>query len=570
MIADDTLYRCLDKLLAHKQAFFSFFSFLRLTSTDFESDPPFEDKRRFGYSWDRRADCVQVVIALSVTPEGIPLAYEVKPGNTAEQVTLAAFLKKMEQQYGRSERTWFMDRGIPSKETLASMRESDLPLRYLMGTPKGRLTRLETAFLDLPWQEVRQSVGVKLLVEDGELYVLVRSQGRLLKERGMRRRRLTELWRRLVELQGQSNSRDRLMLKLGAAKKEAGRAWNLVDICLPETDEEIAANGFSVRLRRDRLRYARRREGRYLLRSNRVAEDPATLWHLYMQIIEIDQAFNELKHGLAIPADLPSARGTDRGAHLRVLQRLLPARHALMSFVKSPAAVFTYQPVRETPTFMARLVITNLKAGTGTTRSPENPKQQLFPTSRNLGGVSLFKCARSHSSFPTPRVGQFYEADRLLRSASTRLVLYQHDPAECFRAGRPLLGLHVRVVAHKKPGASLASRSPPHNKAPLCAHDENLILSEFQSPPIQEDPAAAGQRRRHRVVPHSDQDALRVIEALLLKPYPAVPPKSRGLLFQLGRAAAGLSRELDYWQRSVRRRNVFVAGDRQRVAAPRR
>ncbi len=310
-IADDTFYRCLDKLLAHKQAFFSYlrgrwaalfdarFDVLLydLTSTYFESDPRSEDKRRFGYSRDKRPDCVQVVIALIVTPEGFPLAYEVMAGNTADQTTLADFLEKIERQYGRSDRVWIMDRGIPTEETLASMREGDAPVRYLVGTPKGRLTRLEKAFLELPWQEVRQSVEVKLLTEERELYVLVRSEGRLLKERGMRRRRLKKLWRRLGDLQRQSNSRDQLMLKLGAAKKEAGRAWSLVDIGVPETDQELAARGFSSRLRRDRLRQVRRREGRYLLRSNMTAEDPATLWRLYMQLIEIEQAF---KHDLAI------------------------------------------------------------------------------------------------------------------------------------------------------------------------------------------------------------------------------------------------------------------------------
>ena len=201
-VADDTLYRCLDKLLAHKQGFFSFlrarwatlfdarFDVLLydLTSTYFESDPPFEDKRRFGYSRDKRPDCVQVVIALIVTPEGFPLAYEVMPGDIADQTTLLGFLEKIERQYGRSDRVWIMDRGIPSEETLALMREGDAPVHYLVGTPKGRLTRLEKAFLDLPWQEVRQSVEVKLLAEDGELYVLARSEGRLLKERGIRRR----------------------------------------------------------------------------------------------------------------------------------------------------------------------------------------------------------------------------------------------------------------------------------------------------------------------------------------------------------------------------------------------
>ena len=241
-----------------------------------------------------------MVIALIVTPEGFPLAYEVMPGNTADDTTLAAFLKKIEDQYGRSDRIWIMDRGIPTEETLASMREGDAPVRYLVGTPKGRLTRLEKAFLDLPWQEARQSVNVKLLVEDGELYVLVHSEGRQLKERGMRRRRLKKLWRRLAELQRQSNSRDQLTLKLGAAKKEAGRAWSLVDIRAPGSDKELAADGFSFRLRRDRLRRVRRREGRYLLRSNMVAEDPATLWRLYVQLTEIEQAFKDLKNDLAI------------------------------------------------------------------------------------------------------------------------------------------------------------------------------------------------------------------------------------------------------------------------------
>ena len=270
-------------------------STVRPDQTYFESDPPFEDKRRFGYNRDRCPDCMQVVIALLVTPQGFPLAYEVMPGNTAEQTTLAAFLEKIERQYGRSDRIWIMDRGIPTEETLALMREGGAPVRYLVGTPKGRLTRLEKAFLDCPWQEVRQSVDVKLLVEDGELYVLVRWEGRMLKERGMRRRRLKKLWRRLGELRRQSNSRDQLMLKLGTAKKEAGRAWSLIDIRVPETDEELAANGFSFHLRRDRLRRVRRREGRYLLRSNTVGEDPAMLWRLYMQPIEIERAFRSVK-----------------------------------------------------------------------------------------------------------------------------------------------------------------------------------------------------------------------------------------------------------------------------------
>ena len=314
VLASNTLYRCLDKLVVHKEAFFSFlherwtrlfdarFDVLLydLTSTYFESDPPFEDKRQFGYSRDKRSDCVQVVIALIVTPDGFPLAYEVMPGNTSDNTTLAGFVEKIENQYGRSDRVWIMDRGIPTEATLATMREGDAPVHSLVGTPKGRLTKLEKSFLGKPWQAVRPCVEVKLLAEEGELYVLVHSESRVLKERSMRRRRLKKLWQRLHELRHQSNRRDQLLLKLGSAKKEAGRAWHLVDIRVPETGKPVTSETFTFALRRDRLRQARRREGRYLLRSNMTGEAPATLWKYYMRLTEIEQAFKELKHDLAI------------------------------------------------------------------------------------------------------------------------------------------------------------------------------------------------------------------------------------------------------------------------------
>ena len=314
VLASNTLYRCLDKLVVHKEAFFSFLHerwtrlfvarfdvvLYDLTSTYFESDPPFEDKRQFGYSRDKRSDCVQVVIALIVTPDGFPLAYEVMPGNTSDNTTLAGFLEKIENQYGRSDRVWIMDRGIPTEATLATMREGDAPVHYLVGTPKGRLTKLEKSFLGQPWQAVRPCVEVKLLAEEGELYILVHSESRVLKERSMRRRRLKKRWQRLHELRRQSNRRDQLLLKLGSAKKEAGRAWHLVDIRVPETGKPVTSETFTFALRRDRLRQARRREGRYLLRSNMTGVDPATLWTYYMRLTEIEQAFKELKHDLAI------------------------------------------------------------------------------------------------------------------------------------------------------------------------------------------------------------------------------------------------------------------------------
>ncbi len=309
-----TLYRCLDKLLAHKTALFSYLTeqwrslfdarfdvlLYDLTSTYFESDPPEYGKRRFGYSRDKRPDCVQVVIALIVTPEGFPLAYEVLPGNTSDKTTLEEFLGKIEQQYGKADRVWVMDRGIPTEAVLEQMRQADPPVHYLVGTPKGRLSQLERRFLSQPWMQAREAVDVKLLQEPQELYILARSEGRVEKERAMRRRRLRRLWRRLQELQQQRIGRDQLLIKLGAAKKEAGRAWYLVKLQWPGPDQPVNAHTFTFALNGQKLRQVRRREGRYLLRTNLSAENPAELWKYYIQLTEVEQAFKELKGDLAI------------------------------------------------------------------------------------------------------------------------------------------------------------------------------------------------------------------------------------------------------------------------------
>jgi hypothetical protein len=193
-----------------------------------------------------------------------------------------------------------MDRGIPTEATLALMRGCDPPVQYLVGTPKGRLSKLERSFLTKPWTAVREQVTVKLLEQDGELYVLARSAGRQDKERAMRRRRLKRLWKRLHELQRQTLSRDALLLKLGAAKKDAGRAYGLVRIQVPASDQPVTAATFTFALDHKKLRQVRRREGRYLLRSNLTSDDPAQLWTWYIQLTEIEQAFKELKGDLSI------------------------------------------------------------------------------------------------------------------------------------------------------------------------------------------------------------------------------------------------------------------------------
>ena len=334
------LYACHDLLLEHKDALFSHlvgrwrdlfnadFDVLLydLTSTYFEvnaSDLPEGSKRRHGYSRDKRPDCPQVVIALVVTPDGLPLAYEVLPGNTADSKTLRMFLGKIERQYGKARRVWVMDRGVPTEAVLAEMRNGDPPVQYLVGTPKGRLNRLEKHLLQKPWQDAREGVQVKLLAEDGELYVFAQSVDRVSKERAMRRRQLKWLWKRLRQIAAMELTREELLMKLGGARSKAPAAWRLVDI---EIDKERPS--FSFALNRKKLRKTRRREGRYLLRTNLTDNDPAQLWQYYTQLVAVEEAFKNSQRGPGDPSDLPSGRKADRSPHPYRVLGLLHADHA--------------------------------------------------------------------------------------------------------------------------------------------------------------------------------------------------------------------------------------------------
>ena len=272
LAADDTLYRCLDRLLAHKPALFAHLTqrwqdlfgakfdvlLYDLTSTYFESEPPLEeeDKRQFGYSRDRRSDCVQVVIGLIVTPEGFPLAYEVLAGNTSDKTTLRSFLQRIEAQYGKADRIWLMDRGVPTEAVLSEMRSSQPPVYYLVGTPKGRLSKLEAELLERPWQQVRPGIEVKVAPQDNELYLLAQSRPRRTKERAMRRRQLRALWKRLGEIQRMKLCARKLLLKLGEAKGRYPAAWRLIEVALPDATAKGPAT-FTFWLNRAKLRQVR-------------------------------------------------------------------------------------------------------------------------------------------------------------------------------------------------------------------------------------------------------------------------------------------------------------------------
>jgi transposase len=310
----DRLYRCLDRVLKHKQDLFVWLKqkwadlfhadfevlLYDLTSTYFEGEMEQNPKAKRGYSRDKRPDCLQLVIALVVTPDGFPLAYEVMTGNTSDRTTLRGFLKKVEDAYGKARRVWVMDRGIPTEAILKEMRESEQQTFYLVGTPKGRINQHEKQWLDLPWQKVRDSVEVKLYQHEGELYVLAKSQGRQAKEIAMRRKRLARLLRKLRTMRKSLPKRDRLLLRIGGAKKEAGRAFGFVKVQIPKARQAVTRETFSFQVDKAKLKAAEQRDGHYLLRSNLTGEDPAVLWTRYVQLTQIESVFRSLKSELGI------------------------------------------------------------------------------------------------------------------------------------------------------------------------------------------------------------------------------------------------------------------------------
>ena len=310
----DRLYRCLDRVLKHKQALFIWLKqkwadlfqadfevlLYDLTSTYFEGEMEQNPKAKRGYSRDKRPDCLQLVIALVVTTDGFPLAYEVMNGNTSDRTTLRGFLKKIEDTYGKARRVWVMDRGVPTEEILQERREPERQTFYLVGTPKGRINQHEKKWLDLPWQKIRDSVDVKLYQHEGELYVLAKSEGRRAKEIAMRRKRLARLLRKLRTMRKSLPKRDQLLLRIGAAKKEAGRAFGFVKIQIPQADQAVTRETFSFQVDQAKLKATEQRDGHYLLRSNLTGEDPAVLWTRYVQLTQIESVFRCLKSELSI------------------------------------------------------------------------------------------------------------------------------------------------------------------------------------------------------------------------------------------------------------------------------
>ena len=318
--AKDRLYRCLDYIVPHKDdlcrhltqrwktLFDASFDVLLydLTSTYFEGLCGEIPKAKHGYSRDGRPDCRQVVIALVVTTDGLPLAYEVLAGNTADCTTLKDCLAKIEALYGKARRVWVMDRGVPTEATLEEMRRDGVA--YLVGTPRRQLKKLEKDLVARPWEQVHEGVRVKLLEQERELYVLASSDDRQLKETAIRRRKLKRLIHGLNRLKRRPITRDNLLKKIAVLQKEAGRAASLVKIREPKADEPVNRQTFQCTFDRAAWRAAQERDGCYLLRGHLpwvdfpvgMEKQAAVLWGWYMQLIQVEEAFKTLKTDLAL------------------------------------------------------------------------------------------------------------------------------------------------------------------------------------------------------------------------------------------------------------------------------
>lgn len=320
----DRLYRCLDRVLAHKdelcrhlvQRWKTLFDarcdvlLYDLTSTYFEGSCQLIPKAKHGYSRDGRGDCRQVVIALVVTADGFPLAYEVLAGNTLDHSTLGAFLTKIESLYGKARRVWVMDRGIPTKATLLRMRQERIG--YLVGTPRHLLKEMAGDLLDKSWQQVHEGMRVKLLEKEGELYVLAQSAERRAKENAMRRRKLKKLVHGLNRMKrGMTRrkiSRDQLLRRVAVLKKEAGRIASFVTVREPAEGEAVNRQTFACTFKRNEWRNAMENDGSYILRAYLPWDDwPVTadrqapvLWEWYMQLTRVEEAFKTLKSDLAV------------------------------------------------------------------------------------------------------------------------------------------------------------------------------------------------------------------------------------------------------------------------------
>jgi len=325
-VNEDRLYRALDALLPHKEGLFRHFQkvygelfgttfdllLYDVTSTYFEGKMEGNPQARRGYSRDGRPDCVQVCIALVVTPEGLPLAYEVFDGNRTDVTTVEEIVTLMREKYGQERRTWVMDRGMVSEDNLELLRNSGA--NYLVGTPKSLLKEFEQRLLEEDWETVEPGVEVKLCAApDGaqETFVLCRSAGRIEKERAIREKQHERLEAALNKLKAHIDAPQRALRKRSQAERRIGRLFQkysraarffLVDIASEEDPNHKSHQRLTMTIsqRKDNREWAELSDGCYLLRTNLTEHNAAALWKTYIGLTQIEDSFRISKHDLGL------------------------------------------------------------------------------------------------------------------------------------------------------------------------------------------------------------------------------------------------------------------------------
>ena len=367
-INDTRLYRCLDKLINHKdrieqhlkqrygELFGAQFDVLLydLTSSYVEGAAESNELMRRGYSRDHRPDCKQLVIALVVNVEGFPFSYEVFEGNRADVTTLDDILREVERKYGRARRVWVFDRGVVSEENLATLRRRGV--QYLVGTPRSKLKSFEKQLLSDDWERVRPEVEVKLVPihGGGEMYVLCRTSARKEKEQAIRSRfssriedALSRLEKRVRE--GKLKDRGKIERRIGAILARHPQVADLYKVKVPTTGD---APRIEWGMADEHRRWQELREGAYLLRTNIEGENASDLWIKYIQLTEAEAAFRALKSELSIRPIYHQIE-TRVKAHVMVvfigyalwvtLKHLLKAKETGLSPLKALALMATIQ-----------------------------------------------------------------------------------------------------------------------------------------------------------------------------------------------------------------------------------
>lgn len=333
-VDDNRLYRALDELLPLKddlekhlkdrmgELFDLDYELLLydVTSTFFEGQCKANPLAQRGYSRDQRSDCKQVCIAMIVTRSGMPLGYEVFPGNTADVTTVKEIVKQIESKYGKSDRIWVMDRGMTSADNLEFLREENR--RYIIGTNKSLLKKFEQELLKQDWKTIRDGIEVRLCKmpkeegtseddepetpESSELFILCRSQDRKEKDRGIIQRAADKIAARLPKMKERCEKQNRNQLivsrEIGRLLGQNTRASHVFEVKVVPKDNDKLKTYAKIEWKKIKpaTDWHELSDGCYLLRTNVTDWTDEELWKAYIQLTEAEDAFRIQKSDLRI------------------------------------------------------------------------------------------------------------------------------------------------------------------------------------------------------------------------------------------------------------------------------